>query len=90
MTNVRDNAEKSRFELDVEGEIAFANYRRRGSDLLITHVEAPPRLRGKGVASDLMHGIVDIARAEGQSLVPLCSYAAAWIRRHARHRDIPI
>jgi predicted GNAT family acetyltransferase len=80
--SVRDNATEKRFELEVAGETVFALYRRHGGDLMIRHVEAPPRLRGTGAAGTLMRGIVDIARAEGRRIVPLCGYAAAWLRRH--------
>jgi predicted GNAT family acetyltransferase len=55
---------------------------------MIRHVEAPPRLRGKGTAGRLMEGIMASARAEGLKVVPLCSYAAAWLRRHPEHRDL--
>jgi predicted GNAT family acetyltransferase len=79
---IRDNAERSRYELEIDGQIVFANYRRDGAILSILHVEAPIPLRGTGAASRLMQGIVEIARATGAKIVPLCSYAAAWLRRH--------
>ena len=87
-TDVRDNPERQRFELDVDGQVAFARYRREPGRLLIQHVEAPPALRGTGAASKLMDGIVELARAEGAKIAPLCSYAVAWMRRHDEHRDL--
>ncbi|MBV8538657.1 MAG: N-acetyltransferase [Alphaproteobacteria bacterium] len=83
-TAIRDNSEASRYELDVGGQIVFAIYRRDGSTLYIRHVEAPPSLRGTGAAGRLMDGIMEIARAERLHIVPLCSYAAAWMRRHVK------
>ena len=83
-TAVRDNPETNRYELDVGGQVVFAIYRRDGSTLYIRHVEAPPSLRGTGAAGRLMEGIMEIARAERLNIVPLCSYAAAWMRRHAQ------
>ena len=41
-----DNREAGRFELDVEGHLAWADYRRRDGQLVIPHVEAEPALRG--------------------------------------------
>lgn len=87
-SQVTDNPERSRFELDIDGQIAFANYRRQGSTLVIPHVEAPPPLRGTGAADRLMRGVMEIVRAEGLKVVPLCGYAAAWIRRHKDYRDL--
>jgi len=77
-----DNRARSRFELEIDGQVVFADYRRRGNDLIIPHVEAPPALRGTGAAGRLMQAVVEQARSEGTTLVPLCSYAAAWLRRH--------
>jgi predicted GNAT family acetyltransferase len=80
--SIRDNAERNRYELEIDGQIVFANYRRSGDTLSILHVEAPPPLRGTGAAGRLMQGIVEIARASGARIMPLCGYAAAWLRRH--------
>lgn len=85
---VTDNAGRSRFELEVDGQVVFASYRRMGGRLAITHVEAPPALRGTGAAGRLMEGIAARARAEGVKLTPLCGYAAAWLRRHRQHADL--
>lgn len=83
-THFRDNAEKNRFELEIDGQVVFADYRRHGSSLVIPYVEAPPALRGTGAADRLMQKVLDIADAEGREIVPLCGYAAAWIRRNHR------
>jgi len=84
---IRDNVERSRFELDVQGHLVLANYRRQGPVLFIDWVEAPRPLRGTGAADRLMQGIVDLARREGLTVRPICGYAAAWLRRHtARDR----
>ncbi|WP_210483452.1 GNAT family N-acetyltransferase [Microvirga antarctica] len=79
----RDNAADSRFEWDVDGQTIFATYERRGTDLLIKHVEAPLSLRGTGLAGHLMAAIVELARAEERRVVPLCGYARAWILGHS-------
>jgi predicted GNAT family acetyltransferase len=85
---VTDNHERSRYELHVGGETVFAMYRRQGTTLVIPYVEAPPALRGSGAAGRLMRGVMEIARAEGLKVVPLCGFASAWIRRHKQYRDL--
>ena len=87
-SQVRDYPEKGRFELDIDGRIAFARYARQGTTLVIAHVEAPPVLRGTGAAGQLMTGVMESARAEGLKVRPLCGYAAAWIRRHKQYHDL--
>jgi predicted GNAT family acetyltransferase len=89
MTNpVRDNYERSRFEFEIDGQIVFASYQRTGSTLAILHVEAPLPLRGTGAAGRLMEGIMEIARATGAKIVPLCGYASAWLRRHREYAEL--
>lgn len=85
---VQDNRSRNRYELHESGQVVFADYRRNGDTLYVTHVEAPPSLRGTGAAGRLMAGLVDAARAEGLKIVPYCSYAAAWLRRHKEHADL--
>ena len=86
--HVRDNPERSRFELEIGGQTVFARYARQGSTLVIPYVEAPPALRGTGAAGQLMRGVMKIARAEGLKVKPLCWYAAGWIQRHKEYHDL--
>ena len=51
MAAVRDNKARQRFELDVEGQIAFANYRQTSQAIIITHTETAHALRGRGIAT---------------------------------------
>ena len=76
-----DNTAQHRFELDVDGVVAFAAYRRSADSLAILHVEAPMALRGTGAASRLMTHIDATAKREGVGLVPYCSYARTWVQR---------
>ena len=88
MTQLRDNAAAHRLEMEEGGQIVFADYRRAGGRLVIEHVEAPPALRGTGAAGRFMEALAAHARAEGEKIVPRCGYAAAWLQRHPRHRDL--
>lgn len=86
--NVRDNTERRRFELETDGQIAFAVYRREGDALAITHTETPVSLRGKGVASALVRGLLDIARAQGLKVAPKCPFVAGYIDKHPEYGDL--
>jgi len=88
MHGVTDNVVHNRFELIEDGHVAFANYQRRNSVLVIPHVEAPTPLRGKGTAARLMEGVLAIVRERGEKVLPTCSYAAAYMRRHKEHHDL--
>lgn len=87
-TDVVDNAGLSRFELEVDGHIAFADYRREPGRLVIPYVEAPPALRGAGAAGRLMEGVLAIARRDRLKVTPICGYASAYIRRRKEHHDL--
>lgn len=84
----RDNVEAGRFELATDGGLAWADYRRRDGRLIVPHVEAEMALRGTGAAGRLMEQVALAARAEGIRIVPLCGYAAAWLRRHPQFADV--
>lgn len=84
----KDNSADRRFEWAESGHVAFADYYSRGDALVIPHVEAPMALRGAGAAGRLMEAVADHARAENLKLIPTCSYAVAWFRRHPDKGDV--
>jgi predicted GNAT family acetyltransferase len=85
MNQVRDNKAQSRFELDVEGGIAFANYRLMPSAVIITHTETPRALRGHGVASKLVAGALELIRADGRKVIAGCSFVVDYLRKHGEY-----
>lgn len=88
MSTVTDNTAHQRFELEIDGQIVFADYRRKGNVVIVPHVEAPVSLRGSGASGLLMEGMLALLRARGEKIVPLCSYASAYVRRHTEHHDL--
>ena len=83
-----DNPDKQRFELSENGLTVFAQYRHHDNRYVLTHVEADPGLRGTGAAARLMDGIVALARERNLQIVPRCSYATAWFKRHPQAADV--
>ena len=84
MSAVRDAPERGRFELEEEGRLAYADYRREGDVLAIPHVYADPALRGRGAAGRLMQGVADHARLWFGTLR---SYVNAHISRNKGRGD---
>ena len=85
---VRDNPALSRFELDVNGVTAVANYQLKGGVTTITHTEVPPQARHGGIASQLIAGALQVARARGLKIVPRCSFVKAYVDEHPEVRDL--
>jgi len=81
VAGVRDNPQASRYELETEGRLSVAEYQRQGNRLMITHVEVPDALRGRGIAAELMKAVVEDATRQQLEIVPVCSYAASYLRR---------
>lgn len=90
MDMLRDNQSANQYELDIDGETVFARYRRQDGVLTIQWVEAPPALRGKGAAGRLMKLVAAEAKAQRWRVVPVCGYAAAWLRRSPEYRELVV
>jgi uncharacterized protein len=78
----------ARFELNVDGHIAFANYRNIDGVIAITHTEVPSALRERGAGSRMMLAMLQQIRAENLKVRPLCSFARFVIAQHPEYRDL--
>jgi len=88
MAAVRDNKIQHRFELDVGNEIAFANYRLTPQAVIITHTETPRSLRGRGIASELVKGALEMIRTDGQKVIAGCGFVVDYLSKHPEYRDL--
>jgi hypothetical protein len=78
----------ARYEMDEQGLTSWADYRRDGGRLYLDHVEAPVALRGTGASGRLMAALSADVRAKGLKIIPICGYAAAWLRRSREFGDL--
>ena len=82
--DVTDNTAQSRFELNVDGHVAYLEYERTPNTLTLLHTEVPPEIRGRHFADRLVEAALAIGRSEGRRLVVICPFARAYLRRHRR------
>ena len=87
-----------RFRLDESGhhyralldgqEVASAEVDAISTDrLLIKHTEVLPAFEGRGIGSALVLHMLEDARRQGRGVIPICPYAAAYIKRHPQYME---
>jgi uncharacterized protein len=83
-----NNKNANRFETRVQDELAVLEYHASSNVMILNHTQVPQHLEGKGVGSFLIKHVLDEARATQFSVVPMCPFVAAYIRRHQEYRDL--
>lgn len=91
--DIRHHAAAHRFSVTVDGHECELDYTviddiPPGGPMTITHTGVPSAVAGRGVAAALVRAALDLARAEHWQVVPACSYANAWMRRHPDYEDL--
>ncbi|AGL19608.1 acetyltransferase [Actinoplanes sp. N902-109] len=82
---MRDNPQRSRFELLVDGEVSgFADYYEQNGAVVIPHSEVEPRYRGQGLGIVLAEQTLATLRERGVKIVPACSFFARYIELESR------
>lgn len=85
---VTHNEADQTFEVWIEGYRSKLDYIREGKNFVITHVGVYPEFRGQGVAGKIVDTALQYARQHSWRVVPMCSYAAAYIRRNPKYVEL--
>lgn len=81
--------ERSRFELQVDGELAgVLDYTLHDGRAVMFHTEVYPQHGGRGCGAALVHLALETARAEGWSVAPACSFVRGYIRAHPEYAGL--
>ena len=82
------NDETHRFEIAVDGDVAFAEYRLLGDHITLPHTVVPDAFAGRGVASALAVTALTYARDHGLKVKPICPFMAGYIGKHPEWQDL--
>jgi predicted GNAT family acetyltransferase len=85
---VHDNPARHRFELEVDGVVAFTTYRHKDGVVTFVHTEVPEALSGRGVGSKLAQGALEMVRSRGEKVVAECPFIAGYISKHPEFQDL--
>ncbi len=87
--NVIHDQASHQFHVDVDGTRAVLDYTLTGTVMNITHTGVPPAIGGRGVAAELMKAALNVADEQKWSVNPICSYAVAYLQKHAANQNRP-
>lgn len=85
---VMHNEPENTFEVWINGHLSKLDYMQDGKNFVITHVGVYPEFRGQGLAGKIVDASLEYARQNSLRVIPMCSYAAAYIRRNPRHMEL--
>ncbi len=88
MNNVTDNAAKHRYELNVDGHIAFVEYQFSPGVIDLVHTIVPKELGGRGIGSILAKGVLDSVRSRGLKVIATCPFIAGYIGKNPDYADL--
>lgn len=83
-----NNEEKKRYELNVNGHIAFIEYIHAKNDIYLTHTEVPKELEGQGIGSRMVLQVLVDIKQRGLTLIPLCPFVAGYLKKHPEWREL--
>ncbi len=79
---VKHEPDRSRFEAEVDGQLAYLDYRRTGDTVVMPHTVVPREIEGRGVAGELTRTAVAWAREQSLEIDAQCSYVRGWLAEH--------
>ena len=83
------NEVKKRFELEVDGHIAFIEYIiDKDKIIYLTHTEVPKALGGKGIGKAIVEKTLIYIKEKGYTLAPLCPFVAAFFKRNPEWQSV--
>lgn len=78
-----NNTTANRFELHVEGQLAFIQYELTGEGTMcLLHTEVPKSLEGKGYGKSIVEKTLAYIKAHHYSLAPVCRFVSSYVLRH--------
>lgn len=85
---IQHNTAASRFEYTENNLLCHLDYELNGNLMAVTHTMVPQELGGRGIAGELTEAAFAWAKENNLKINPICSYTAAYFKRHPKHSEL--
>lgn len=86
--NVINNEQRQQFQLPVENEIAFLEYRLHEGAIVLMHTEVPEKLGGRGLGTALAAAAFAYAKNHQLKVKVYCPFVKKYLDRHPELNDL--
>jgi len=83
--NVVNNKEELRFEVSLNGELAYIQYQYYKEDIAFMHTVVPDAFRGKGIGVAMAVEALTFAKGEHRKIMLYCTFMAKYVREHPEY-----
>lgn len=85
---VTHNQADHTFEVWIDGHLSKLEYIQDDKNFVIAHVGVYPEFRNQGLAGKIVEAGLEYAKQNSLRVIPMCSYAAAYIRRNPQYIEL--
>ncbi len=88
MYELIDNIAEKQYEFHIDGQKPRIEYIKVEGKIFLTHTEVPKALEGRGIGSAMIKSALEDIKEKELTLVPLCPFVAAYIKKHPEWREL--
>lgn len=82
---ILNNEKEQQFQVRMEGEMAFLEYRFYNGDIALMHTEVPAKLGGRGIANALAEYALNYARGHKLPVRVYCPFVTGYLKKHPEY-----
>lgn len=84
---IANNEKQQRFEVIVDGEAAYLEYRFYHNDIALMHTFVPETLGGRGIASALAKFAFNYAKENKMPVMVYCPFVASFLKKNHEYNE---
>jgi predicted GNAT family acetyltransferase len=85
---VTNNKELMRFEVELNGESGYINYRGYKEDIAFMNAIVPETFRGKGIGSKMARAALEYANSENLKVLLYCPFVSKFVKDHEEYHHL--
>lgn len=83
-----NNTVLNRFEIPINGEVAFMEYQIQGAKIILVHTEVPGALQGQGIGAILVKKVMQWLKKRTYRMVPFCPYILQFLKKNPEYNSL--